>query len=165
MEPSGCGRVVQFGSCGQLRAPGGELPRRVQSASGQHLAGGARPLEAMASAPLPVAHPLPRGLMPFWVPKRAGNASSPLLKSTLECAPWEPSLRPGPQATRMKGRKAVSSRRDPRLGAWMLRSCQAPSEWTRQLRAEPSSRVGPRQPSLFFWEGGGLGNQISCAEN
>lgn len=80
-------RIMQFGSCGQLRAPGGELPPRVQSASGQHLAGRARPLEAMALAPLPVAHPLQGRLVPFWVPKGAGNASSPLSKSTLE---WEP---------------------------------------------------------------------------
>lgn len=51
---------MQFASPWQLGA-WDEVSLGVQSAGGLNFAGCARPLEAMASAPLPGAQPLPRG--------------------------------------------------------------------------------------------------------
>lgn len=169
------GRVVQFGSPGQIGAPGGELPLRVQSARGQSFAGRARPLEVMASAPLPGAHLLPQLPVPFWVRTGAGDASLPH-KSKLEWALWAP-LRALPAArplSRESGGEEGGVQQPGSASSESGCTYRARSPRTRPGGAGPSpgeatSRAlglvqAPWQPSPFFWEGGGLGDQISSAE-
>lgn len=110
----GAGRAGRFPRAARSRALG--TPPARPSASGRHLAGRARPLEAMAAAPLPGPP------WPLWVAKGAGPAAS----APPKWAPCAPPLRPGLRAGGWRGRGVQPP--DPRLGAWMCGSGQAPSD-------------------------------------
>lgn len=141
------------------RRAGGELPPGVQSAGGPHLAGRARPLEAMASAPL-LGSPARGWPVPFGSPNDQRNLLSPPREHARVGAPSaaRPSSHEG-------GGEEGGVQADLRPGAWMHGSRQAPSDWTGRRGAEPWPGLAPWQPGPFFWEGCGLGNQISSAEN
>lgn len=140
-------------------AAGGELPPGVQSAGGPHLAGRARPLEAMASAPL-LGSPARGWPVPFGSPNDQRNLLSPPREHARVGAPSaaRPSSHEG-------GGEEGGVQADLRPGAWMHGARQAPSDWTGRRGAEPWPGLAPWQPGPFFWEGCGLGNQISSAEN
>lgn len=86
-------------------------------------------------------------------------------------APSASSLPPGPPAIKVGGRRCPAGWICI-FRTWAYPSRQAPSGWTGPRGAEPlggrgpgpQARRAPWQSSPFFWEGGGLGDQISSAE-
>lgn len=100
LRKRGCSARPGRASCNPVpagsSAAGGELPPGAQSASRPHLAGLARPLEAMASAPLP-GSPARGWPVPFGFPNKQGNLPSPPREHASVGAPFaaRPSSREG----------------------------------------------------------------------
>lgn len=131
----GAGRAGRFPRAARSRALG--TPPARPSASGRHLAGRARPLEAMAAAPLPGPP------WPLWVAKGAGPAAS----APPKWAPCAPLC--GQGSEREDGGDAVSSRRIPVWGPGCADQARRLRTWG--LRAQPSGRSDPlaTQPVLL----------------